>query len=136
MSLGTNSVLDTLVHDSLLDSIPRAYQAVVDVQVESVTQNADGEEVITWVDHATMVNLNGTLAKSGAVGMEKRRTDLTISRSTLILNLAGYYPDITDEMRAYVTTPLNGRVQPFNIMQVLHDSQNTYTRLELEEASH
>lgn len=136
MSLGTNSVLDTLVHDSLLDSIPRAYQAVVDVQYESVTQNADGEEVITWVNHATMVNLNGTLAKSGAVGQERRRTDLTVARSTLILNLAGYYPDITREHRVNVTTPIDGRVQAFNIFQVLHDSQNTYTRLELEEVSH
>ena len=136
MSLGTNSVLDTLVHNSLLDSIQRAYQAIVSIQVETVTQAADGEEIIVWVNHATMVNLNGTLSKSGAVGSERRRTDLTVSRSTLILDLAGYYPDITDEMRAYVTTPKNGRVQPFNIMQVLHASQNTYTRLEIEEVAH
>ena len=137
MSLGTNSVLDTLVHNSLLDSIQRAYQAIVSIQVETVTQAADGEEIIVWVNHATMVNLNGTLAKaSGSVGTEQRRTDLTVSRSTLILDLAGYYPDITDEMRAYVTTPKNGRVQPFNIMQVLHTSQNTYTRLEIEEVAH
>ena len=136
MSLGTNSVLDTLVHNSLLDSIQRAYQAIVSIQVETVTQAADGEEIIVWVNHATMVNLNGTLARSASVGTEQRRTDLTVSRSTLSLDLAGYYPDITDEMRAYVTTPKNGRVQPFNIMQVLHASQNTYTRLEIEEVAH
>jgi hypothetical protein len=134
MSLGSNSVLDTLVHVDLLDSINRAYLAVVDIQYESVTQATDGEEIITWVDHATMVNIGGTLAKSIAMGQERRTTALTVSRSTLILDLDDYYPDITDTHRANVTT---GTVtQAYNIFQVVHDSQRTYTRLELEEVEH
>ena len=136
MSLGSNSVLDTLSHANLLASIPRAYRATVDIQVNTPTQAADGEEVDSWADHATMINIPGTLAKSGMVGTERRRLDLTISRSTLILNLAGYYPDITDLHRVSLTTPLNGRVETWNIMQVLHDSQARQTRLELEEVTH
>ena len=136
MSLGTDSVLDTLVHTGLLDSISRAYRAEVDIQTKTVTQAPDGEEIETWANHATMVDLPGTLAKSGAVGQERRRTDLTVSRSTLILDLAGYYPDITDVMRVNLTTPENGRTEIWNILQVLHDSQARQTRLELEEVSH
>lgn len=134
MSLGSDSVLDALVHTGLLDSIPRAYRAVVDIQVNTPTQNQDGEEIESWADHSTMVNIGSTLAKSGAVGQERRRQDLTISRSTLILDLKGYYPDITDTHRANVTT--GAVTQAYNIFQVLHDSQRTYTRLELEEVSH
>lgn len=136
MSLGTDSVLDTLTHTDLLASIPRAYRATVDIQVNTPTQAADGEEIESWADHATMINIAGTLAKSGAVGQERRRADLTISRSTLILDLAGYYPDITDIMRVSLTTPLGGRSEIWNIMQVLHDSQARQTRLELEEVTH
>ena len=136
MSLGSNSVLNTLAHTGLLDSIPRHYQATVDIQVNTPTQAADGEGIDSWANHATMVNIAGTLAKSGAVGQERRRADLTVSRSTLILDLAGYYPDITDVMRVNLTTPQNGRTEIWNIMQVLHDSQATQTRLELEEVAH
>jgi hypothetical protein len=110
--------------------------ASVDIQVNTPTQAADGEEVDSWADHATMVNIPGTLAKSGMVGTERRRMDLTISRSTLILDLAGYYPNITDEHRANLTTPENGRTEIWNILQVLHDSQAQQTRLELEEVAH
>ena len=136
MSLGTNSVLDTLTHTGLLDSIPRHYRAIVDIQVNTPTQNQDGEEVDSWADHATMVNIPGTLAKSGMIGTERRREDLTVSRSTLILDLAGYYPDITDVMRDSLTTPQGGRDEVYNIMLVLHDSQARQTRLELEEVTH
>ena len=136
MSLGSNSVLDTLTHTGLLDSIPRHYRAVIDIQAKTVTQAPDGEEIETWANHATMVNIPGTLAKSGMIGTERRREDLTISRSTLILDLAGYYPDITDVMRVSLTTPQGGRVEVYNIMQVLHDSQARQTRLELEEVQH
>ena len=137
MSLGTDSVLDTLVHTSLLDSISsRVHLASVDIQVNTPTQAADGEQVDSWADHATMINIPGTLAKSGMIGTEQRRLDLTVSRSTLILDLAGYYPDITDEHRVNLTTPDNGRTEVWNIMQVLHDSQAQQTRLELEEVAH
>ena len=137
MSLGSNSVLDTLTHTGLLDSIPRVYRATVNVQVNTPTQNQDGELVDSWANHATMINIPGTLAKSGMmIGTERRRLDLTVSRSTLILDLAGYYPDITDLHRISLTTPLRGRSENWNIMQVLHDSQARQTRLELEEVSH
>ena len=136
MSLGSNSVLDTLTHAGLLDSIPRHYRAVVDIQVNTPTQNQDGQEIDSWADHSTMVNIAGTLAKSGTIGTERRRQDLTVSRSTLILDLAGYYPDITDLHRISLTTPQGGRDEVYNIMQVLHDSQARQTRLELEEVEH
>ena len=136
MSLGTDSVLDALSHTDLLDSIPRVYRATVNIQVNTPTQAADGEEVDSWANHSTMINIAGTLAKSGMVGTERRRMDLTVSRSTLILDLAGYYPDITDLHRVSLTTPLNGRSEIWNIMQVLHDSQARQTRLELEEVTH
>ena len=136
MSLGTDGVLDTLAHTGLLDSISRVYRATVNIQVNTPTQAADGEEVDSWSNHATMIDISGTLAKSGMVGTERRRMDLTVSRSTLILDLAGYYPDITDIMRVSLTTPLSGRSEIWNIMQVLHDSQAQQTRLELEEVTH
>ena len=136
MSLGTDGVLDTLAHTGLLDSISRVYRATVNIQVNTPTQAADGEEIDSWANHGTMINIAGTLAKSGMVGTEKRRLDLTVSRSTLILDLAGYYPDITDIMRVSLITPLSGRSETWNIMQVLHDSQAQQTRLELEEVTH
>ena len=137
MTLGTDSLLDTIVHTSLLASISdRVHLASVDIQVNTPTQAVDGEEVDSWADHATMVDIPGTLAKSGMIGTEQRRLDLTVSRSTLILDLAGYYPDITDEHRVSLTTPEDGRTELWNIMQVLHDSQAKQTRLELEEVAH
>ena len=136
MSLGTDSALDVLTHEDLLASIPRHYRATVNIQVNTPAQAPDGEQIDSWSNHATMVGISGTLAKSGAIGQERRRMDLTISRSTLILDLAGYYPNITDSHRINLTTPLNGRNEIYNIMQVLHDSQAQQTRLELEEVAH
>ena len=137
MSLGSDSSLNELIHPGLLSAIERAYPSIVDVQVKTVVISQDGEEVLTWANHVTMINIPGILAKSGAVGQERRRVDLTIARSTLILDLASYYPDIDiNDHRVYIITPQDGRIETFNILQVLHDSQTKTTRLELEDVEH
>lgn len=133
MSLGSNSVLDTLTHPDLLTSISRAYPAVVEIQTGTATRNADGQPVTTW---ETAVTARGIFSVAPPLS-ERRRTDLTVQTATHVLDLQGYYPAVAVTQRAVVNTAVSdGISKTLNIVAVHHDSQNRQTKLELEEVNH
>ena len=134
MSLGSDSTLNTLVHPGLLDSIPRVYQAVVEIQKATITQAADGEEVHNWT---TVITTRGIFAKASAVARENRMQILTVTNAEYVLDLNGYWPEIEVTHRAIVHSNIGGGLDLIlNIKRVDHDSQAAQTRLELEKVDH
>lgn len=133
--LGSNGVLDTLVHSDLLASLARFYPAVATIEESTPTRRPNGEPVDVWTAVSNLTGLRGIFAGKGAA--EKRGATLTVQTATHVLDLQGYCPDAVVTMRAMVYTAVsNGLARPFNIVAVKHDSQSQQTRLELEEVNH
>lgn len=134
MSLGSTSVLDTIVHPQLLASLGRVYRAVVEIQQETKTRQSNGETTSTWT---TVTVARGTLAIASSVSTENRQEALTVANASHVLDLQGYYPRIELTQRAKVRTAIGyGEDLIFNITRINHDSQQRQTRLELEQVSH
>lgn len=132
MSLGTNSVLDMIAHPDLLPSLERIYPATVVIQSNTPTQNADGQLIDSW---STFLTTDCTLAMAtGRIAQENRLEMLTIVANEWVCDLQGYYPTVTVEHQAVVTSGL--LTLTCNIMRVNHDSQAQSTRLELERVEH
>ena len=131
MSLGTNSVLDTIAHPDLLPSLERAYPATVVIQTNTPTQNADGQLIDSWSE---LLTADCIFAMDTKVAAENRLEPLTIVTAKWRLDMQGYYPTVTVEHRAVVTAGLV--TIECNIMRVNHDSQAQSTRLELERVEH
>lgn len=131
--VGSN--LTQLIHPNLLDSLPTAFPALVNIQTAVESQNADNQVVKTWSDSKDLKGLNGILAAVNA--NEQRKANLTVVSATHVLDLKSYQPDIRVEDRAVVLTavPTGARYMTFDIKAVEHDSQQTMTRLECEIAS-
>lgn len=134
--LGSNGVLDTIMHADLLASLNRFYPARLTVQANTGTRRPNGEIVEAWTAvSAALTNLSGILASASAA--EKRGVVLTVQSATHVLDLQGYYPAITVLHRASVATAVSGGMTiAFNIVAVKHDSQSNQTRLELEQVNH
>lgn len=129
MSLGSGNVLDGLIHPDLLDSLHRAYPAVVNIQVNTPTKRPNGELVDNWANHAQLGVINGLLA-AALPRNERRGPALTVQTATHVLDLRGHYPAIEVTHRAVI----GGAA--YNIAAVVHDSQSAQTRLELEIVTH
>ncbi len=133
--LGSNGVLDTIMHPDLLASLNRFYPSVVTIEESTQTRRPNGEIVSEWTAVPNLTGLRGIFAGKNAA--EKRGAALTAQTATHVLDLQGYYPDAVVTMRAMVYTAVsNGLSRAFNIVAVVHDSQSEQTRLELEEVSH
>lgn len=132
MSLGTNSVLDTIAHPDLLPSLERAYPATVEIQTSTPTQNADGQLIDVW---SKLLTADGIFAMAtGRIAQESRLQALTIVANEWTFDMQGYYPTVLVDYRAVVTAGLLSVT--CNIMRVNHDSQAQSTRLELERVTH
>jgi len=132
MSLGTNSVLDTIAHPDLLSSLERIYPATAAIQSNIPTQNADGQLIDSWT---TFLTVDGSFAmQPSRASAESRLEPLTIVTRTWILDVQSYQPTITVEHQAVVTSGL--MTLTCNILRVNHDSQAQSTRLELEQVEH
>ena len=134
--LGSNGVLDTIMHADLLGSLNRFYPARATIQENTGSKRPNGETVPTWTAvSAALTNISGFLASASAA--EKRGVALTVQSATHVLDLQGYYPAIVVTQRAYVVTAVSGGLTvAFNIVAVKHDSQSEQTRLELEQVNH
>lgn len=131
MSLTTASVLDSIIHPKLTDSLYRVYTAVTTFQVTDQTQNQDGQIIDTWTDDPALIGVRGQLMDASTA--EKRGIVLTAVSSTHVLSLNNYFPNILVTHRALVETAVNnGLSQTFNINGVKHASQANQTRVELE----
>lgn len=125
MSLGTDSVLDDIVHPDRLESIYRFFPTDVTIQRATITQRPNGEQVKTW---ATLTTAKGNLAQRPTT--ERRGDSLTIVPRGWALNLKGYYPTIARTDRVLIGS------DAFNIVDVVHDSLSQSTRLDLEVTTH
>ncbi len=133
--LGSNGVLNTLIHPDLLASLARFYPSVVTIEESTQTRRPNGEIVDEWTAVSNLTGLRGIFA--GKAAAEKRGAALTVATATHVLDLQGYYPDIVVTHRAMVQTAVsNGLSRAYNIVAVVHDSQSQQTRLELEEVKH
>lgn len=128
MGLGTDSVLDSIVHPGVHGALGRFFPTSVTIQAATVTQRPNGEQVKTWATF--LPGLRGNLARTARANMEERGTTLTTVPAEWALNLAGYYPQIMVEHRVVV----GGTA--YNIAAVVHDSLGQSTRLELERTTH
>ena len=133
--LGSNGVLDTIMHADLLGSLNRFYPAICTIEESTEIRLPNGEPKNTWTPVSGLTGLRGIFA--GAAAAEKRGTALTVQSATHVLDFQGYYPDIVVTYRAMVQTAVsNGLSIAYNIAAVVHDSQSQQTRLELEEVKH
>ena len=134
MSLGTDSTLNTIIHQDMHTSLTRAYPSIVTVQTATETKAADHSLVKTWANVSGMININGILAP--ATAREIRQAMMTNTAITHVLDLQTYYIGITNKHRVQVSRADGETAQTFNITGVKLDSQARSTRLELEEVSH
>ena len=133
--LGSNGVLDTIMHPELLASLGRFYPAVATIEESIQAKRPNGEIIDVWTAVPEMTALRGSFA--GKAAAEKRGAALTVATATHVLDLQGYYPDIVVTHRAMVQTAVSGGLsRAYNIVAVVHDSQSQQTRLELEEVNH
>lgn len=124
MGLGTDSVLDSIVHPDLHGALSKFYPTLAEIQAGAVSQRANGEQVVVWT---TVIVAYGNMTRADA---EQRGQSLTTVSAEWVLNLAGWYPAITVAHRVY----LGGAI--YNIAAVVHDSLSESTRLELERTVH
>lgn len=134
MGLGTDSVLDSIVHPDLLASMPRVYAAIVTIQAVTESQADDYSVIQAWENVSGMVAIRGSLVAAKAE--EIRRADLTNIKLTHVCDLAGYYPTITASHQALIALTNGEMARVYNISGVKLDSQAASTRLELEIVSY
>lgn len=130
--LGSNGVLNTIIHPEMLASLARFYPAVATIEESTQTRRPNGEIVDEWTAVSNLTGLRGIFA--GKAAAEKRGAALTVATATHVLDLQGYYPAIVVTNRV---TAVSGSVTAaYNVVAVKHDSQSGQTRLELELVNH
>lgn len=127
MGLGTDSVLDSIVHPDLLASMPRVYAAIVTIQAVTESQADDYSVIQAWENVSGMVAIRGSLVAAKAEEIRKL---------THVCDLAGYYPTITASHQALIALTNGEMARVYNISGVKLDSQAASTRLELEIVSY
>ena len=110
-----------IIHPRMFAALHRFYASACTIQQATVTQDTYGEEILTWADLAAHVDLDCAIAPSG--GSEVKAPDGTYVISTHIIDLAGYYPLISEKMRAEVAGAY------YDIILVEIDSQLKSTKL-------
>lgn len=125
MGLGSDSALDSVVHEGLHAALGKFFPSLVEIQAATVTQRPNGERVeswaTAWVRYGNFAQLTATEVRDGV---------MTRVPAGYALNLAGYYPEITNAHRVVVD------YETFNIAAVVHDSVAGSTRLSLERVEH
>lgn len=133
MPLG-KSVLGTLEHTNLRHSLVHFYPSWVTVQKATVVKGLDNAPESTWADVSHLNGLRGAIVS--ASGSENRQAQLTNERTTHILNLQTYHPEILTSNRVIVSRAMGETGDTYNVTAVLFNSQAERTRLELEFVSH
>ena len=113
----TRSIFDPRMMETLADYFPSLCTIQEDVGVE----NDYGQVVHSWSDVAGHVEI--PCAHGPNKGREVKQSDQTYVVSNYTLSLRGYYPTITEKMRAVV----DGTV--FDILLVQCDSHGVTTRI-------
>lgn len=113
-----------LVHPRLMDSLRNHYPQTVQIQAATVTQDAANQPIESWAPLAGHEAIGAIWNPTG--GSEPRTNEQTLIITTPTLGLRGYWPAITEQMRAVLAGV------DYNIIRVWHDSQESATYLALE----
>lgn len=111
-----------IVHPNMLTNLAGFYTSSCTIQQATVTQNVVYEDVEAWAN----LHVGVPCAVAPPSGGEVKLSDQTYVTATHMVNLAGYYPTITERMRVLV----NGLI--LDILLVTHDSHQKTTRLTCE----
>lgn len=114
-----------IVHPDMLTNLADFYASSCTIQQATVTQNAVKEDIDAWANLHVGLACAVAPPSSGGRG-EVKLSDQTYVVATHMVDLAGYYPTVTERMRVLV----NGLV--LDILLVVHDSHQKTTRLTCE----
>ena len=112
----------------LQEALPQLYPSLVEIQGATRTRRPNGEIVETW---ETVVVAWGNLARAPRAELETRGGAMTVAPAGWVLNLAGYFPEVTGAQRALMADGM-----AYNIVAVIHDSLGKSTKLEVERVTH
>lgn len=113
-----------IVHPQMLSRLQtNFYPSACTIQEAAVTQNSYGTPVQSWSNLADHVDLPCRVAPDRRRNVERRTDDQTYGDFTWEIALAGYYPAITETMRAVVSG------QAYDIEVPQHDGQSKTTHL-------
>lgn len=114
-----------IIHPGLLASLqPAFYASTVTIQYPVVTQDSYGEESEGWSNLAGHVDLPCRLSPHQQFSREQRNQAQIYAVHVWIINIAGHYPSITEEMRAVI----DGTAYDIELVQ--HDGNQEMTRLQ------
>lgn len=89
-----------LIHPRLFSQLAAFYPATCTIQEASETLDAANQPIQAWADLPGHVDIPCTVSRPG--GGERKTTHQIYSVATHTIALAGYYPAITEKMRAVV----------------------------------
>lgn len=92
-----------IVHPGLLPKLaPNHYAGTVTIQESSPTNDSAGQEIPNWANLAGHVDLSCRKAPQQQFSREARSQAQIYAVHVWEIAIAGYYPTITEEMRAVV----------------------------------
>lgn len=116
--------MSTLIHANMLSSLGvDFYPSTCTIQQATESQDAAGQLIRTWANVSGHVDIPCAVA---SVGGDEREGNETYVLATHRIALRGYYPNITEAMRA-VVSGVN-----YDIERVHHDSQGVSTYLDVQ----
>lgn len=115
-----------IVHPGLLASLqPTHYASTVTIQYAVVTQDSYGEESEGWNTLAGHADLRCRIAPQQQFSREQRNQAQLYAVHVWDIAVAGYYPGITEEMRAVVDGV------SYDIELIQHDGNHQITHLQV-----
>lgn len=119
-----------IFHPNLMTHISRdRFASLADVERKTITTDGFGEEIITYVPDADLLQIACQVEpRTNRTDSEIRRPDQTIVTQPFDALLNGYYPTINeaDQLRVWPREELH------NILKVAHDDARAYTTLMTE----
>lgn len=113
-----------VVHPRMLATLtPLAYPSLCTIQQGAESQDGYGAVVQSWSNLSGHVNLPCRLSPGRNLGAERPTAEQVYLVSDFIIEFAGYYPAITEKMRAVI-----GGVN-YDITSADDDGQLVQTRL-------
>lgn len=118
-----------IVHPRMLERLETSFfPSTVTIQTTTEARGTDGSVINTWANLASHIDLPcNVVPETTASSREVRRDSMTVQKSTHRINLAGHYSSITERMQA-----VTGGVS-YDVLLVVHDSQETQTTLIVEQ---
>lgn len=116
-----------IIHPSMLSKLPNFYPSLCTIQNHTSTQDDYGQPADTFADLADHVNLSCRIApEPNSRSGERDAANRTTSEHTHIVDLRGYYPNISEVHQAIV----DGAT--YDIEAVEHDGNKVTTRMKVQ----